>query len=176
MPEAQWPGRSASQPAAISDVATHTRHERPVCSHFPRESAWHTQCSEANEPIEDKLMAKSTSIAELHAEAPVRHGESKPRKPASATWARQAKTVTDELSGLPAKPLLIGAGIGVALLGSAWAVSSRGRLPAGSPFTGMNRTLTRTALVALARVVSGQTVRSVAASALLDVASALKTR
>ena len=120
-------------------------------------------------------MAKSTSIAELHAQSPSGHGESKARKPASATLARRAKAVANELSGLPVKPLVIGAGIGAALLGSALALSSR-RRAAGSPLTGMNQMLTRTALVAVARVVSGQTVRSVAASALLDVASAMKTR
>ena len=120
-------------------------------------------------------MAKSTSIAELHAQSPTGHSESKPRKPASTTLARRAKAVAGELSALPVKPLVIGAGIGAALLGSALVVSSRGRA-AGAPFTGMNRMLTRTALVAVARVISGQTVRSVAASALLDVASAMKTR
>lgn len=119
-------------------------------------------------------MVKSTSVAELHAPSPTGHGESKPRKPASTSLARRAKAVAGELSGLPVKPLVIGAGIGAALLGSALAMSSKRR--AGSPFTGMNQMLTRTALVAVARVVSGQTVRSVAASALLDVASAMKTR
>ncbi len=118
-------------------------------------------------------MAKSTSIAELHPEAPARNGESKPRKRAPGTLARRAKAVAGELSALPMKPLLIGAGIGAALLGSALAVSSK-RSSTGSPFTGMNQTLTKTVLVALARIVSGQTVRSVASSALLDVAEAMK--
>jgi hypothetical protein len=71
------------------------------------------------------------------------------------------------------KPLLVGAGIGAALVGSALAVSSK-RPSLGLPFAGMNQTLTKTALVALARVVSGQNARSVATSALMDVADAIK--
>jgi len=71
------------------------------------------------------------------------------------------------------KPLLIGAGIGAALFGAAIAASSK-RREGGSPLSGMDRALTKTALVALARVVSGQTVRSVTSSALMDVAESLK--
>ncbi len=119
-------------------------------------------------------MAKSTSLAELHPPSPALHGEDKPRKRAAGTLRHRAKAVAAGLSGLPMKPLLIGAGIGAALFGSALAVGSQ-RPSTGSPFTGMNPTLAKTALVALARVVSGQTVRSVATSALLDVANALKT-
>jgi hypothetical protein len=117
-------------------------------------------------------MAKSTSIAELQPRAA--HGENKTRKRAPGNLVRRAQAFAEELSALPMKPLLIGAGIGAALLGSALAVSSK-RPSLKSPFTGMNQTLTKTALVALARVVSGQTVRSVATSALLDVADALKS-
>ncbi|MEI9949362.1 MAG: hypothetical protein WDO74_10365 [Pseudomonadota bacterium] len=119
-------------------------------------------------------MAKNTSLAELRPPTPAAHGEHKPRKRAAGPLVRRAKAVAAEISALPVKPLLIGAGIGAALLGSALAVSSK-RPSTGSPFTGMNPTLAKTALVALARVVSGQTVRSVATSALLDVANALKT-
>jgi len=117
-------------------------------------------------------MAKSTSLAELHPQARTAN-ENKTRKPAPGALQRRAKAVAAELSTLPMKPLLIGAGIGAALLGAALAVSSK-RPAGGSPFTGMNQTLTKTALVALARVVSGQTVRSAATSALLDVADAMK--
>jgi hypothetical protein len=82
------------------------------------------------------------------------------------------ESVGKELSALPMKPLLIGAGIGAALFSAALAASKRrGSL---SQLSGVDRALTKTALVALARVVSGQTVRSVASSALLDVADALK--
>ncbi|MEI9939543.1 MAG: hypothetical protein WDO69_20170 [Pseudomonadota bacterium] len=118
-------------------------------------------------------MPKSTSLAELHPEPRAAHGEPKPRKRAASTLTRRAKAIAAELSTLPMKPFLIGAGVGAALLGSALAVSSK-RPSLGSPFAGMNQTLTKTALVALARVVSGQTVRSVATSALLDVADAMK--
>ena len=116
-------------------------------------------------------MGKSTSIAELQPRAA--HGKNKTRKRAPGTFALRAEGVAAQLSALPMKPLLIGAGIGAALLGSALAISSK-RPSLLSPFTGMNQTLTKTALVALARVVSGQTVRSVATSALLDVAETLK--
>ena len=85
--------------------------------------------------------------------------QSKLRKRAPSALERRAKAVAAELTTLPMKPLLIGAGIGAAVLGSAWAVSSK-RTSTGLPLTGMNQTLTRTALIALARVVSGQTVRS----------------
>jgi len=118
-------------------------------------------------------MAKSTSLAEIHPPSRAANSEGRSRKRAPGTLARRAKAVAQELSSLPVKPLLIGAGIGAALLGSALAVSSK-RPSIASPFTGMNQTLTKTALVALARVVSGQTVRSVATSALLDVADAMK--
>ncbi len=149
-------------------------------------------------------MAKSTSLAALHPQSRAAHAErapaerapaerapaerapaerapaerataqSKPRKRATGTLARRAQAVAKELSALPVKPLLIGAGIGAALLGTALAVSSK-RPSLGSPFSALNQTLTKTALVALARVVSGQTVRSVATSALLDVADAMKS-
>jgi len=118
-------------------------------------------------------MTESTALAERQPRSSAVARESKPRKRAPGALARRAKAAATELATLPMKPLLIGAGIGAALLGSAWAVSSK-RTSVASPFTGMNQTLTRTALTALARVVSGQTVRSVASRALLDVADALK--
>jgi hypothetical protein len=115
-------------------------------------------------------MAKSTAIAELHPRSP--HGDNKKTRKGGAL-ERRAKALAAELSSLPMKPLLIGAGVGAALLGAALAVTSK-RTSLGSPFAGMNQTLTKTALVALAHVVSGQTVRSAATSALLDVADAMK--
>ncbi|HKO50373.1 MAG TPA: hypothetical protein VJV79_21770 [Polyangiaceae bacterium] len=118
-------------------------------------------------------MAKTTSLAELQPSRAGEPGERKRRKATPGILARRATAAADELSALPMKPLLIGAGIGAALLGSALAVSSRRPLKA-SPFAGMSQALTKTALIALARVVSGQTVRSVATSALLDVADAMK--
>jgi hypothetical protein len=118
-------------------------------------------------------MAKNTSIAELQPHSRSAPSEGKPRKRTTGTVQRRAKAVADELSALPLKPLLLGAGIGAALLGSALAVSSK-RRAAGSPFTGLDQTLTKTAIVALARVVSGHTLRSVATRALLDVADAMK--
>jgi len=119
-------------------------------------------------------MAKSTSLAELQPRARASAADGKPRKRTPGTLAQRAEAIAKELSALPMKPLLIGAGIGAALVGSALAVSSK-RPSGGSVFSGMNQTLTKTALVALARVVSGHTVRSVATSALLDVADSLKT-
>jgi len=118
-------------------------------------------------------MTRRTSLAELQLQSSAADREGKPRKRAPDTLQRRAKAVAAELSTLPMKPLLIGAGIGAALLGSAWAMSSKRSL-SGSPLSRVNQTLTRTALVALARVVSGQTARSVATSALLDVADAMK--
>jgi len=121
-------------------------------------------------------MAKSTSLAELPSQPRAAHGESKPHKRTPRTagrLTRRAEAVAQELAALPVKPLLIGAGIGAALLGTALAVSSK-RPSSGSPFSGMNQTLTKTVLVAVARVVSGQTLRSAASSALIDVADAMK--
>ena len=118
-------------------------------------------------------MAKRTSLAELHPRSTAPQGDRKPRKPPPGILARRTAAVTAELSALPIRPLLIGAGIGAALLGSALAISSK-RPSFSSPFSGMRQTLAKTALVALARVVSGQTMRSVATSALLDVADAMK--
>jgi len=116
-------------------------------------------------------MAKGTSIAELHT-ARAAHGEGKSRKRIPGALARPAERSNNELSALPVTPLLIGAGVGVALLGAALAVTSKRRTRA--PLNAMNPALTRAALVAVARVLSGQTVRSVATSALLDVADAVK--
>ncbi len=118
-------------------------------------------------------MRKSTSLAELHPQPRAAPGESRSRKRARGSLARRAEAVAHELAALPVKPLLIGAGIGAALLGTALAMTSK-RPSRGLPFSGLNQTLTKTALVALSRVVSGHTVRSVATSALLDVADAMK--
>lgn len=140
---------------------------QPLPPHFlghrPR---WHTECSAV-------AMAHSSSLAEFEPQARTSERENKPRKRTPSALERRAKAVAAELSTLPLKPLLIGVGIGAGLFGSVWAMSSK-RTASGSPFTGMNQTLTRTALIALSRVVSGQTVRSVASSALLDVADAMK--
>lgn len=115
-------------------------------------------------------MAKGTSLAELHSQrAP--HGESKARKRGTATLSRRVQNMSKELSALPVKPLLIGAGIGAALLGAALTVTAKRR--PGASFA-LSPALTKTALVAAARVISGQTVRCVATTALLDVAEALK--
>ena len=125
-------------------------------------------------------MAKSTSLAELPPQSRAAHSESKPHKRTPRTpsrladLTRRAEAVAQELGALPVKPLLIGAGLGAALLGTALAVNSK-RPSSASPFTGMGQTLTKTVLVAVARVVSGQTLRSAASSALLDVADAMKT-
>lgn len=119
-------------------------------------------------------MAKSTSLAELHPQPRAAQEEGKPRKRSAGRLSRQVAAAKAELSALPMKPLLIGAGIGAALLGSALVATSK-RSFGGSPFNGMGQTLTKTALVALARVVSGQSVRSATTSALMDVADAMKT-
>jgi len=123
-------------------------------------------------------MSKSSSLAEIPVRANAPRGERKPshreaKSRASGSFAKRVGSVARELSSLPMKPLLIGAGIGAALCGAALATSSK-RSAIASSLSGVDRALTKTALVALARVVSGQTVRSVASSALLDVAEALK--
>ncbi len=118
-------------------------------------------------------MAKSNSLAELRPHTRAGQGEGKiAKQQAAGTLTRRAKAAAGELSTLPLKPLLIGVGIGAALLGSALAVSSR--RPSVRTTLNIQPTLAKTALIALARVVSGQTVRTVATSALLDVAEALK--
>jgi hypothetical protein len=157
-----------------SDVATRRAWAFKLCRIFTRHpgvASWHTEC---NAPVEDMHMAKSTSVAELHPEPRAVRGESKPRKRTPGALARRVEAAGAELSALPMKPLLIGAGIGAALLGSALVARSK-RSSLAAPFSGMNQMLTKTALVALARVVSGQTMRSVATSALLDVADSLKS-
>jgi hypothetical protein len=116
-------------------------------------------------------MAKSISVAELRPR--VAHGEKRSRRRPSESLVRRLEQVGNEISALPVKPLLIGAGIGAALLGAVLTLNSK-RQSTTFPF-GLNQTLTKTALVALARVASGQTVRSVTTSALLDVAEALKS-
>ena len=119
-------------------------------------------------------MAKNTSLADHNLQLHAERGEKRPPRRAPGPLERRAKAVAAELSALPMRPLLIGAGVGAALLGAALAVGSK-RPSAGATFAGMNQTLAKTALVALARVVSGQTVRSVATSALLDVADTMKS-
>jgi hypothetical protein len=74
---------------------------------------------------------------------------------------------------------LIGVGIGATLMGAAVVLRSRSDKSAQlSPFHGRNSALatalTKSALFALARMVSGQTVRAVATRALLEVAEAWK--
>src|SRR4051794_28733666 len=118
-------------------------------------------------------MAKSTSLAELQPRPTAERQARKPRKATATNIAGRAAALVAELSSLPMKPLLIGAGIGAALVGSALAVSGK-RGSARVMLGTMNPALTKTALVALARVVSGQSVRNVATSALLDVADAMK--
>jgi hypothetical protein len=123
-------------------------------------------------------MPKSSSLAEVSTQSTALRGERKPvhreAKPRRrGLMANRVQAVAAELSRLPMKPLLIGAGIGAALLGAAMAASSK-RREGALPLSGVDRALTKTALVALARVVSGQTVRSVTSSALLDVADSLK--
>jgi hypothetical protein len=93
-----------------------------------------------------------------------------PPAPASASDSTQLSTV---------KPLLIGVGIGATLMGAAVVLHSRSEKSTQlSPFHGPNSALasalTKSALFALARMVSGQTVRSVATRALLEVAEAWK--
>lgn len=94
--------------------------------------------------------------------------------PANATEPANALDLSASM-----KPLLIGVGIGAALVGTAMAVRSRGdRDGVISPFHGKNAALagalTKTALLAVARAVSGEAVRSVATRALLEVAEAWK--
>ncbi|HYQ45424.1 MAG TPA: hypothetical protein VER11_25735 [Polyangiaceae bacterium] len=116
-------------------------------------------------------MSKGNSLAEVGSPRAL-PAEGKSRKRAPGALARRSAGSNQGLSALPVTPLLIGAGIGVALLGAALAVTSRRR--SASPLNAANPALTKAALVAVARVVSGHTVRSVAASALLDVAEAVK--
>lgn len=104
--------------------------------------------------------------------------EARPRKAARQSLPYRARAALDKHGDLPVKPLLVGVGIGAALLGTALAARSK-RNPLAGVLAGANpalsSALTRTALVAIARVVGGQTVRSVASSALLEVANALKS-
>ena len=86
-------------------------------------------------------------------------------------------TISGEHAGASFKPLLIGVGIGAALVGTAVVLRSKSEKGV-SPFHGPNAALagalTKAALLAVARVVSGDTVRSVATRALLEVAEAWK--
>lgn len=102
-------------------------------------------------------------------------GVRNPKKP-SASLAHRAQAVLVDVGSPALKPLLIGMGVGAALVGTAFAVRSK-HSPLGRSFTAnpeLGSALTRTALIALARMVSGQTARSVASSALLEVARVLK--
>jgi hypothetical protein len=93
--------------------------------------------------------------------------------------ATPLKAAVAELRAVPVKPLLIGVGIGAALMGTAVAVRSKsdkagGLLRFHAANSALAGALTKTALFALARVVAGQTVRTVATRALLEVAEAWK--
>jgi hypothetical protein len=109
-----------------------------------------------------------------------RAARSKAPARASAGLASLMKAASAQPSGSSVKPLLIGVGIGAALVGTAVVMHSKSdKTLSISPFQGKNSALagalTKTALFALARVVSGQTVRTVATRALLEVADAWKT-
>jgi len=92
--------------------------------------------------------------------------------------ANSARDATSALDLSPVKPLLIGVGIGAALVGTAMALRSRADREGLSPFHGPNSALagalTKTALLAVARAMSGETIRTVATRALLEVAEAWK--
>ncbi|HEY4107147.1 MAG TPA: hypothetical protein VGM44_24780 [Polyangiaceae bacterium] len=75
------------------------------------------------------------------------------------------------------KPLLLGVGIGAALVGTAMLLRpkhEKGGLPFHGPNAELAGALTKSALLAVARVVSGDSVRSAATRALLDIAEAWK--
>ena len=111
-----------------------------------------------------------------------RERKAPPTKPVAAQnggSAALARALTATANSSSVKPLLIGVGIGAALVGTAVVMRSKSdRIASISPFHGPNSALagalTKTALFALARVVSGQTVRAVATRALLEVADAWK--
>jgi hypothetical protein len=137
-------------------------------------------------------MAKSASSVDISpdpgAAPPIaklrktRERKAPPTKPVAALDAGSAalsRAVTATANSPAVKPLLIGVGIGAALVGTAVVMRSKsGRSASISPFHGPNSALagalTKTALFALARVVSGQTMRAVATRALLEVADAWK--
>jgi|SRR5450432_2987429 hypothetical protein len=137
-------------------------------------------------------MAKSASTIDISPDSgtarhvaklrKTRERKGQPMKPAAAPGggsAALARSLTATASSPSVKPLLIGVGIGAALVGTAVVMRSKsGRTERISPFHGRNSALagalTKTALFALARVVSGQTVRAVATRALLEVADAWK--
>ena len=111
-------------------------------------------------------MPKSTALSDVR----------KPNKKPTASLTQRAQAVLAEAGNPALKPLLIGIGVGAALVGTAFAVRSK-RGAMALPFAAnpeLGAALTRTALTALARVVSGQTARSAASSALLEAANALK--
>jgi len=112
----------------------------------------------------------------LRKRRPARSDLAKQLKMAPANGAEPAPTLDLSTS---MKPLLIGVGIGAALVGTAMAVRSRGARDGGvSPFHGPNAALagalTKTALLAVARAMSGEAIRTVATRALLEVAEAWK--
>lgn len=129
-------------------------------------------------------MAKTASAAPLSSDSSSPTQASKARKPrplrAPAAPLPSAPSSANDSSQLSTvKPLLIGVGIGATLMGAAVVLHSRSEKSTQlSPFHGPNSALasalTKSALFALARMVSGQTVRSVATRALLEVAEAWK--
>ena len=128
-------------------------------------------------------MAKTATANDLSSDPGSPTQASKARKPrplrAPAAALPPAPSSTNDSQLSAVKPLLIGVGIGATLMGAAVVLRSRSEKSAHlSPFHGPNSALasalTKSALFALARMVSGQTVRSVATRALLEVAEAWK--
>jgi len=128
-------------------------------------------------------MAKTATATALSSDSGTPVHASKARKarplgaPSAALTPAPASPSESQVSAV--KPLLIGVGIGATLMGAAVVLHSRSEKSAQlSPFHGPNSALatalTKSALFALARMVSGQTVRSVATRALLEVAEAWK--
>jgi len=128
-------------------------------------------------------MAKTATATALSSDSGTPAQASKARKPrplrapAAATPPAPSSIGESQLSAV--KPLLIGVGIGATLMGAAVVLHSRSEKSTQlSPFHGPNSALatalTKSALFALARMVSGQTVRAVATRALLEVAEAWK--
>jgi len=128
-------------------------------------------------------MAKNATATALSSDSgsPTHAGKARKPRPLRAQGAAlpraQSGVSESQLSGV--KPLLIGVGIGATLMGAAVVLHSRSEKSTQlSPFHGPNSALatalTKSALFALARMVSGQTVRAVATRALLEVAEAWK--
>jgi hypothetical protein len=124
--------------------------------------------------------ATATHVAKLAKPRERRASRTKPLTAASGGLTSLARAATAKPDASSVKPLLIGVGIGAALVGTAVVMHSKSdRTVSISPFHGKNSALagalTKTALFAIARMVSGQTVRNVATRALLEVADAWKT-